>query len=117
MAKRDIKVLNYQLSQLVSGANDKSNTLTARYPIDIEVMEETLMTYRVHIKNQYCPIKILIHYNDNSRKNPKQRAATSVVKGDLKVFCSMTNREPNEHDCFRSYVNVSPHSLSLNMFL
>lgn len=49
-AKREIKVLNYQLSQLVSGANDKSNMFHHRYPVDIEIMEETLMTYRVMTK-------------------------------------------------------------------
>jgi len=44
--------------------NDKSNTLIPRYPVDIEIMEETYMSYKVHAKNQYCPIRISITYND-----------------------------------------------------
>ena len=63
-AKREIKVLNYQLSQLVSGINDKSNTLHPRYPVDIEIMEETLMSYKIITKGQYCPMKVYITYND-----------------------------------------------------
>lgn len=59
-AKRDIKVLNYQLTHIVAGINDKNNTLQPRHQVDIEVMEETHMTYKVHARNQYCPIRVQI---------------------------------------------------------
>lgn len=90
-AKREIKVLNYQLSQLVSGINDKSNTLHPRYPLDIEIMEETLMSYKIVTKGQYCPMKVQIDYNDKKQKGGG--------KGDLKIFCSAIHREPSEHEC------------------
>lgn len=37
-----------------------------RYPVDIEVMEETLMSYKVITKGQYCPMKVHIEYNDKN---------------------------------------------------
>lgn len=83
--------------------NEKKNTLVARYPQEIEVMEETLMTYRVQIKSQYCPIKVVVHYNDK-----KQKSALA----DLKVYCSMTNKEPSESDCFRSFINPDRFAIS-----
>jgi hypothetical protein len=60
-------VLNYQLSHIVAGINDKSNTLIPRYPADIEIMEETHMSFKVNAKNQYCPIRVHIQYNDNNK--------------------------------------------------
>lgn len=95
-------MLNYQLTQLVTGSNDRKNTLVARYPWDIEVMEETVMTYKVQTRNQYCPIKVKIQYND---KKQKQSGTQSL--SDLKIYVSMTNREPDEHNCLRHFVNVS----------
>jgi hypothetical protein len=67
-------------------------------------MEEQLMTYRVQTRNMYCPVKVIIHYNDKKQKG--------VARGDLKVYCSMTTREPTEHDCFRSYVNPDRFAIS-----
>lgn len=107
-AKRDIKVLNYQLSHIVAGINDKSNTLIPRYPTDIEIMEETHMSYKVNARSQYCPVRVLIHYNENN-KLKKQPV------GDLKVYVSFTNKDPNETDHIRSYVNVT--SFLLNMLI
>jgi hypothetical protein len=77
----------------VSGANDKSNTLHPRYPVDIEIMEETLMSYKVITKGQYCPMKVHIDYNDK-----KQRGGG---RGDLKIFCSAIHKDPSEHECQR----------------
>ena len=91
-------VLNYSLSQMVQGVNDKNNFLQNRYPQDIEVMEETLMTYRIATKSHHCPLKVKIIYNDK-----KQRG---VTRGDLKVFYSLTTKEPTENNCIRSLLNV-----------
>lgn len=93
-AKREIKVLNYQLTQLVTSQNEKKNTLIPRNPQDIEVMEETMMTYKVHTRNQYCPIKIKVVYNDKKQKG-------TYNLSDLKIYVSATTREPNEHDNMR----------------
>jgi len=38
--------------------------LHPRYPVDIEIMEETLMSYKIITKGQYCPMKVYITYND-----------------------------------------------------
>lgn len=79
--------------------NDKSNTLIPRYPLEIEIMEETHMSYKVHAKNQYCPIRVSITYNDTKQKNQP--------RGDVKVYVSFTNKDPSEADCLRSFVNVN----------
>ena len=84
--------------------NDKRNTLVARYPQDIEVMEEQMMTYKVSTKGMYCPVKVIIQYNDKKVKG--------VPKCDLKVYCSLTYREPNEHECFRSFINPDRFAIS-----
>lgn len=100
-AKRDIKVLNYQLTQIVTTANDRKNTIIPHNTMDIEVMEDTLMTFKVPSRNQYCPLRVQITYND---------AKTSPAFNDLKVFVSLDTREPNEHDCYRSYLNVTSYN-------
>lgn len=46
-AKREIKVLNYELTQIVTTANDRKNTIVPNSLMDIEVMEDTLMTYKL----------------------------------------------------------------------
>lgn len=58
------------------------------------------MSFKVNARNQYCPIRVHIHYNDNN-KLKKQPV------GDLKVYVSFTNKDPNEGDHLRSYVNVT----------
>ena len=82
----------------MTSLSDRKDSLTPRNPTDIEIMEETLMTFHVNIRNQYCPVKVLVHYNDKKVKG--------VARNDLKVYCSLTKREPTENDCFRSFVNV-----------
>lgn len=57
-----------------------------------------MMTYKVHTRNQYCPIKFKVVYNDK-----KQKGLHTL--SDLKIYVSPTTREPNEHDCMRQFVN------------
>ena len=63
-----------------------------------------MMTYRVHIRNQYCPVKVIVQYNDKKVKG--------VATADLKVYCSMTQREPSEHDCIKSFINPDMFAIS-----
>ena len=58
-----------------------------RKPTEIEVMQETLMSYRVPVKMQPSPAKIQIDYNNK------------VGRSDLKVFTSTAHKEPRDGLC------------------
>jgi hypothetical protein len=50
--------LNYYLSRVVQRTNDDSNDIPAKKPYDIEVMPETLMTFRLNTKVQSAPARV-----------------------------------------------------------
>lgn len=60
--------------------------LPLRRPMELEVMQETLMTYRIQVKMQPSPAKISIEYTN--REGPRR---------DLKVYASTSHKEPKEH--------------------
>jgi hypothetical protein len=62
----------------------------------VEVIEETLMHYKIDMKYKYSPLNIKFKYNK---------------KVNLKVFISTTNKMPNERDCENEYIKPSRISI------
>jgi len=56
-------------------------------PLDMEVIEETLMTYRIQARGQMSPLKFKVFY--------KAMQAHSK-KADLRIFVSTFHKEPSE---------------------
>ena len=79
--------------------NDNKNTLIPKEPQDIEIMEDTLMTYKVYTKNLYCPARVSIRYNDGV--STQAGAGGGVRIGDLKIYCSLDSKEPDDHDYYK----------------
>lgn len=88
-AFREIKCLNYQLSRIVQRPGEAANDITPRKPFEIEVMQETLMTFRLICKGQPTPARFNIEYKEK----------IGQYKSDLKIFCSSHTKEPKEHNC------------------
>ncbi len=70
-----------------------------KHPVEIEVLEETYMTYRVPCRGLGSPAKFKINYKSLVTQNGK--------RADLKVYVSTIYKEPyTVNDC-KPYYNVS----------
>jgi len=111
---REIKSLNYKLMRVV--ATDE-NFHTVLYPgrvNDVEVIEQTPIVCKVPVKGMLSPVKFVITFKTSSGDNPgaktpksQQMTALALTKADLKVFLSITHKEPGENRFEKVYTNVS----------
>lgn len=80
-------------------------------PCEIEVLEETYMTYRVPCRNLGTPAKFKISY--------KSLVTAAGKRADLKVFSSPVHKEPYQSNECKPYYNVKlieNNFFSLNSF-
>jgi hypothetical protein len=87
IANREIKTMQYALNSIVQ-SGESVNIFKPGKPSDIEVIPETFMTFKLHVRNQLSPAKFKITYRESAK--------TSIVS-DLKIFCSTTNSDPREN--------------------
>lgn len=67
------------------GEHDSTSTdIQVRKPTDIEVMQETLMSFKVPVKMQPSPAKVQIDYNNKDGRR------------DLKIYSSTVHKEPKD---------------------
>ena len=98
-ASRDIKCLSYELQSIVQSKNDLlGNAIVAKKPVDIEVVQESYITYKVLVRGQPSPAKFSVQYRE---------LPAGTVRSDLKVFASTAAKEPREGNCAKQYTNVS----------
>lgn len=104
-ANREIKCLNYELSAIVQSPLDQGvNCIYNRKPFDIEVLQESFMTFKASVRGQPSPAKFQVAF----RENPDLK-----MKPDLRVYCSTHVKEPRENNCSKAFSNVSILTLTL----
>jgi len=93
---RQIKTLHYQLSRVIP-KNDDHLIIHPKKQVEIEVIPETLMSYRVSSRACLSPAKFTI----------SQRAAphSKFFHTDLKVYLSTFHKEPKDGMCQKLYLN------------
>ena len=69
----------------------------AKKPVDVEVIQESYMTYKVLVRGQPSPAKFSVQYRE---------LPAGTIRSDLKVFVSTTAKEPKEGNCSKYYTNV-----------
>eukprot|EP00347_Sterkiella_histriomuscorum_P013353 403365039 len=89
-ANRDIKSLTYQIQRIVTAEDSCHTLVNSKRTVDLEIVEQSLMYFKVHCKGQLSPVKILINLKENELMKGK--------KQDIKMYMSITSKEPNETD-------------------
>ena len=70
--------------------------INGKRPMEIEVIEQSYMYFKVYCKNQLSPAKFTILPGRDAAK-----------KYDLKMYLSVLSKEPSEADCQKIAINVS----------
>ena len=91
---REIKSLNYKLMRVVT-SDDIHTVIHPFRPCDLEVIEQTLILAKVHVKGNMSPAKFSVVCKNQENKV------------DLKVYMSTYFKEPDEKHFEKMVTNVS----------
>ena len=94
---REIRGINYQLQRIVASEQFYHTVLPAKRQQEIEVLEQSMMYFKVGVKGQITPMKMVVSFRpENSKK-----------KQDLRVFMSTVSKEPSDTDNQKFVYNVT----------
>lgn len=92
-AEKQIKVLSQRLDRIIPENSDQ----TVLYPkkhYELEVLENTLMTYRVLVKDMDSPARFTIGFD---------KTKETVDKPRLRMFTSFDDKEPHADKCLETF--------------